>query len=139
MPMGGVMSDEPQTPQPAEGWYPDPNDSSRLRWWDGSAWTDHTHGGDEPQAAQPAAVPETPATPAAQTATPASTGGSGIVSNPAPGAGAAGSRPAPSGGSSAGEKGAVGEWLSVRSNQILLVILILAVALFVFVMVGGAA
>ncbi|MBL0748701.1 DUF4328 domain-containing protein [Nocardioides baculatus] len=26
-----------------EGWYADPQDPARLRWWDGSAWTMHTH------------------------------------------------------------------------------------------------
>ena len=26
-----------------EGWYADPQDAQRLRWWDGSAWTTHTH------------------------------------------------------------------------------------------------
>ncbi|MBO3748260.1 DUF2510 domain-containing protein [Streptosporangiaceae bacterium NEAU-GS5] len=25
------------------GWYPDPYDPRRLRWWDGSQWTDSTH------------------------------------------------------------------------------------------------
>jgi hypothetical protein len=28
---------------PSEGWYDDPHDSGRLRWWDGSAWSEHTH------------------------------------------------------------------------------------------------
>lgn len=26
-----------------EGWFADPQDGQRLRWWDGSAWTEHTH------------------------------------------------------------------------------------------------
>jgi hypothetical protein len=26
---------------PTPGWYPDPSGGSRLRWWDGSDWTDH--------------------------------------------------------------------------------------------------
>ncbi|WP_191278877.1 DUF2510 domain-containing protein [Nocardioides flavus (ex Wang et al. 2016)] len=26
-----------------EGWYADPQDASRLRWWDGERWTGHTH------------------------------------------------------------------------------------------------
>lgn len=34
------MSD-PNTPAPAPNWYPDPHDASRLRYWDGTAWTDH--------------------------------------------------------------------------------------------------
>jgi hypothetical protein len=34
------------------GWYPDPEDQSALRWWDGEAWTPHT-------ATERPAVPET--------------------------------------------------------------------------------
>jgi hypothetical protein len=48
------VPDEPSNP-PA-GWYADPSGSGDLRWWDGGAWTPHTH-------ADPAA-PVTPATPA---------------------------------------------------------------------------
>jgi hypothetical protein len=29
------------TEQAPEGWYPDPHDPQRLRWWDGGAWTEH--------------------------------------------------------------------------------------------------
>lgn len=27
--------------QPPAGWYPDPHDQSRQRYWDGTQWTDH--------------------------------------------------------------------------------------------------
>jgi len=27
----------------AEGWYPDYADATRLRWYDGNAWTEHVH------------------------------------------------------------------------------------------------
>jgi uncharacterized RDD family membrane protein YckC len=30
------------TPQVPPGWYPDPGDPARTRWWDGFAWTDRT-------------------------------------------------------------------------------------------------
>lgn len=45
---------------PPAGWYPDPQDSSRQRYWNGTAWTEHTADG-SPQAAgapggQPAAA-----------------------------------------------------------------------------------
>ena len=38
----------------AAGWYPDPEDAASLRWWDGTAWTDHRH----PASAAPAAGEE---------------------------------------------------------------------------------
>ncbi|GAA3331277.1 DUF2510 domain-containing protein [Curtobacterium albidum] len=28
---------------PAAGWFPDPQDANRLRWWDGHAWGTATH------------------------------------------------------------------------------------------------
>jgi hypothetical protein len=31
-----------QTPNPPAGWHPDPHDPSKVRYWDGTAWTDHT-------------------------------------------------------------------------------------------------
>jgi succinate dehydrogenase hydrophobic anchor subunit len=53
-----------------------------------------------------------------------------VVSNPAPKAKASGS---------SGDRSAVSEWLSVRSNQVLLAVLIIAFVLFAFVMLGGGA
>jgi hypothetical protein len=32
----------PPTSQPPAGWYPDPQGLMRLRYWDGSQWTEHT-------------------------------------------------------------------------------------------------
>ncbi len=46
------------TPDP--GWYPDPDDASRARYWDGQAWTDRTRaletGAAQPDAPEPAAA-----------------------------------------------------------------------------------
>ena len=37
------MSSEPPETTPAPGWYEDPHGGGDgLRWWDGSAWTEHT-------------------------------------------------------------------------------------------------
>jgi hypothetical protein len=33
--------------QPAPGWYPDPEHPHTFRYWDGNAWTAHTHEPDE--------------------------------------------------------------------------------------------
>lgn len=35
---------------PPSGWYPDPQDSTRQRYWDGTTWTEHT-ADNSPQAA----------------------------------------------------------------------------------------
>ena len=40
-----------------EGWYQDPTGSAEQRWWDGTAWTDHTHGEPPPQAIVPPPPP----------------------------------------------------------------------------------
>jgi hypothetical protein len=33
------------------GWYPDPGNAPRFRYWDGVQWTDHVHGPDGASAA----------------------------------------------------------------------------------------
>lgn len=37
-----------RTEAPAPGWYPDPVQRARLRWWDGSDWSDHRRVGPRP-------------------------------------------------------------------------------------------
>lgn len=41
---------EPTSTSVAAGWYADPAEPSRLRWWDGAAWTEHLHQPVAPQA-----------------------------------------------------------------------------------------
>jgi hypothetical protein len=36
-----TMEETVEPPGPPADWYPDPDDPHRLRFWDGSAWTDH--------------------------------------------------------------------------------------------------
>ena len=38
---GAPVGPLPPAPPPA-GWHPDPRGQARLRWWDGTRWTDHT-------------------------------------------------------------------------------------------------
>ena len=55
------MSDV-QTPA---GWFPDPEDPANLRYWDGTAWTEHRHPADPAGAPVGPTVDATPAAAAA--------------------------------------------------------------------------
>lgn len=37
-----VTKDKQEEAPPPPGWYPDPTDAQRQRYWDGEAWTTHT-------------------------------------------------------------------------------------------------
>lgn len=44
--INGSLGSAPAAPTPAPqgppaGWYPDQADPSKVRWWDGTRWTDH--------------------------------------------------------------------------------------------------
>ena len=41
---------------PAAGWYPDPAEPGRSRWWSGEAWTDHVQPAQPADPAMPASV-----------------------------------------------------------------------------------
>ncbi|HEY0259614.1 MAG TPA: DUF2510 domain-containing protein [Lacisediminihabitans sp.] len=57
------MTDDAGSATPVPGWYPDYTGLPRLRWWDGTGWTEHLH---DPAlatpglAARPALRPGTP-------------------------------------------------------------------------------
>jgi Protein of unknown function (DUF2510) len=69
-------SDRPVTTGPLPGWYHDPalQDGSRLRWWDGAGWSEHTRPvtAPAPPTATPAQAPSasTPGFGAARVAPP---------------------------------------------------------------------
>lgn len=56
---------------PIAGWYPDPEDDTGDRWWNGATWSDHRRPRNAPAgwapavASAPAAAPVVPAVPAA--------------------------------------------------------------------------
>lgn len=61
--------------QPPSGWYPDPEDQTRQRYWNGDQWTDHTAPVGQSAAATPPSSP--PGDDPAATSTTSATGGEG--------------------------------------------------------------
>jgi hypothetical protein len=58
------MPDQPPPPSVPAGWLPDPDDSAKYRYWDGSQWSDHwTKNPNKPTPWDHAPTAVTPATP----------------------------------------------------------------------------
>ena len=81
---------------PVAGWYSDPAEPARLRWWDGSTWTDDT------RPSTPRTAPPPPGTSGDPTAGPASGTTAGPGAGPAPGSSGGWETP--------GSWGASGSW-----------------------------
>lgn len=48
------------SPQAPAGWYPDPDVPGQRRYWDGTAWTDHTAPGSGSASRTPPSEPQAP-------------------------------------------------------------------------------
>lgn len=62
-----VRTMSPPTPP---DWYPDPQNASLVRWWDGQRWTEHVQQA-RPQSAPPPSLPVQPSSPTPPLASPA--------------------------------------------------------------------